>query len=257
MLRRRRPAPRTRPSVAQQPNLAPRGDRGARARAILIRAQEDERRRIARELHDDVQQRLALLAMELDGLALGRPVMEGHDLAARARDLWRQTVEISTEIHRLSCRLHPSKLESLGLLATLQGYCRELSQHGLRVAFAHDGVPDPVPADAALCVFRVVQECLQNVLKHGAVGDARLTMAGDDGTLRVTVSDAGRGFDVEAAGHRGGLGLISMRERLHLAGGAMTVRSRPGGGTTIDFHVPLGENGGPRPAGRRGKRGAP
>ena len=105
----------------------------------LIRAQEEERRRIARELHDDLQQRLALLAIELDGLALGRPALAGEGLAAHARDLWRQTIDIATEVHHLSHRLHPSKLEALGLLATVQGYCRDLSKHGLEVTFTHDG----------------------------------------------------------------------------------------------------------------------
>jgi len=205
----------------------------------LISSQEDERRRIARELHDDLQQRLALLAIELDGMALGRPPLAGAEVAARARDLWRQTIEIATEVHNLSYRLHPSKLEALGLLSTVQGYCRDLSKHGLQVAFAHDGMPASVGADTALCVFRLVQESLQNVLKHSGVREARVSMTGGAGTLRVVVADAGRGFDADTAGKRGGLGLVSMRERLHLVGGSMTVRSSVGGGTTIEFQVPV------------------
>ncbi len=215
----------------------------------LISAQEDERRRIARELHDDLQQRLALLAIELDGMALGRPPLAGEALAARARDLWRQTIEISTEVHNLSYRLHPSKLEALGLLATVQGYCRDLSKHGLQVTFAHDGVPASAPADTSLCVFRLVQESLQNVLKHSGVSDARVTMTGGAGTLRLVVADAGRGFDAATAGKRGGLGLVSMRERLHLVGGFMTVRSSAGGGTTIEFEVPVRNDETPPPNG--------
>jgi PAS domain S-box-containing protein len=212
----------------------------------LIRAQEDERRRIARELHDDLQQRLALVAIELDGIAIGRPPLAGEELAARARDLWRQTTEIATEVHNLSYRLHPSKLEALGLLATVQGYCRDLSKHGLKVTFAHHDVPEPVPADAALCVFRVVQESLQNVLKHSGVREAALTLAGGNGSLHLLVADAGRGFD--AAARPGGLGLVSMRERLHLLGGEMSVRSSPGGGTSIDARVPLKEEATPPPS---------
>jgi PAS domain S-box-containing protein len=207
----------------------------------LISAQEDERRRIARELHDDLQQRLALLAIELDGMALGRPALAGEALAARARDLWRQTIEIATEMHNLSYRLHPSKLEALGLLATVQGYCRDLSKHGLQVAFAHDGVPASVPADTSLCVFRVVQESLQNVLKHSGSRQARVVMTGSGGTLRLVIEDAGRGFDAGRAGKHGGLGLVSMRERLHQVGGSMAVRSSVGGGTTIEFEVPVRE----------------
>jgi PAS domain-containing protein/ABC-type uncharacterized transport system substrate-binding protein len=205
----------------------------------LISAQEDERRRIARDLHDDLQQRLALLAIELDGIALGHSVLSGKEVATRARDLWRQTTEVSTELHQLSYRLHPSKLEALGLLATVQGYCRELSQRGLRVTFTHDGVPSAIPDDVALCVFRIVQESLQNVVKHSGVTDARMTMSGADGSLRLVVADAGRGFDVGAALNRGGLGLISMRERMNLVGGNMTIRSVPGSGTYMEFQVPL------------------
>jgi len=215
----------------------------------LISAQEDERRRIARELHDDLQQRLALLAIELDGMALGRPPLAGEEVGARARDLWRQTIEISTEVHNLSYRLHPSKLEALGLLATVQGYCGDLSKHGLQVTFAHDGVPASVPADTALCVFRLVQESLQNVLKHSGVREAQVTMTGDDGTLRLVIADAGRGFDADTAGKRGGLGLVSMRERLHLVGGSMTVRSGVGGGTTLEFQVPVRDDETPPPNG--------
>jgi signal transduction histidine kinase len=203
----------------------------------LITAQEDERRRIARELHDDVQQRLALLAMELDSVALRRQAFAGEEAAACARDLWQKTVDISSDVHRLSYRLHPSKLEALGLLKTVQGYCRELSQHGLQVSFAHDRVPDAVAPDVALCVFRVVQESLQNVLKHSDAVEARVRMAGGGGLLRVAVSDAGRGFDVTAQAN-GGLGLVSMRERLHLVGGELTIESAPGRGTVVAFQVP-------------------
>jgi PAS domain S-box-containing protein len=203
----------------------------------LISAQEDERRRIARELHDDLQQRLALLAIELDGLA--RPGLGAEEIAARARDLWRQTSEISTELHRLSHRLHPSKLEALGLLATLQSYCREVSQRGLRVTFTHEDMPVSVAADVSLSVFRIVQESLQNVLKHSGATDASIAMSCTNGLLRLVVADSGCGFDVDEALRRGGIGLVGMRERLHLIGGAMKIASVPGGGTSIEFQVPL------------------
>ena len=192
----------------------------------LITAQEDERRRIARELHDDLQQRLALLAMELDGMALRRPA--GEEASRSARDLWQKTVEISSEVHRLSHRLHPSKLEALGLLKTVQGYCRELSEHALQVEFTHDAVPHSIPPDVALCAFRVVQESLQNVVKHSGASDARVTMTGSDGVLRVSVEDEGLGFDGDAQNGRPGLGLVSMRERLHLVGGTLSIESAPG-----------------------------
>ena len=163
----------------------------------LITAQEDERRRIARELHDDLQQRLALLAMELDGAALLPAAHRQAGGRPGARDLWQKTVEISSDVHRISYRLHPSKLEALGLLATVQSYCRELSQHGLQVTFTHDAVASSIPSDVALCAFRVVQESLQNVQKHSGVAEARVRMAGGGG-LRVDIADAGRGFDSAA-----------------------------------------------------------
>ncbi len=210
----------------------------------LITAQEDERRRIARELHDDLQQRLALLAMELDGAALRTPPLTGKQVAACARDLWQKTVEISSDVHRLSYRLHPSKLEALGLLATVQSYCRELSQHGLQVTFTHDAVASSIPPDVALCAFRVVQESLQNVQKHSGVAEAQVRMAGGGGILRVDIADAGRGFD-SAAPPNGGLGLVSMRERLHLVGGELTIESAPGRGTSVAFEVPIVEDGAP------------
>jgi signal transduction histidine kinase len=202
----------------------------------LITAQEDERRRIARELHDDLQQRLALLAIELDVMAGRHPA--GSDESATARRLWQKTVEISSDVHRLSYRLHPSKLEALGLLKTVQGYCRELSQHGLRVAFSHERVPDSIPPDVALCAFRVVQESLQNVVKHSGAADARVTMSGGTGTLRLTIEDDGRGFDTAAVSQWAGLGLVSMRERLHVIGGELTIESAPGRGTSVAFEVP-------------------
>jgi signal transduction histidine kinase len=204
----------------------------------LITAQEDERRRIARELHDDLQQRLALLAMELDGMAGRRSASTGDEAPAWARRLWQQTIEISSDIHRLSHRLHPGKLEALGLLKTVQGHCRELSQRGLRVTFTDDQVPESIPSDVALCAFRVVQEALQNVQRHSGTDQARLTMTGSDGTLRVVVADDGLGFDTAAAVN-GGLGLVSMRERLHLLGGRLTIESAPGRGTVVAFEVPL------------------
>jgi signal transduction histidine kinase len=204
----------------------------------LISAQEDERRRIARELHDDLQQRLALLAMELDATAGRRLPLSGDEASAWARGLWRKTIEISSDIHRLSHRLHPVKLEALGLRKTVQGHCRELSQRGLHVSFADERVPETIPPDLALCAFRVVQEALQNVQRHSGTNEARVTMTGSDGALRVVVADDGSGFDTASAGN-GGLGLVNMRERLHLLGGRLTIESEPGRGTVVTFEVPL------------------
>ena len=161
----------------------------------LITAQEEERRRVARELHDDLQQRLALLAIELEGMALGRPLEGRTDWAGQARRLWTQTNEISSEVHRISHRLLPLKLETLGLLRTLESYCREMAQQGVRTVFTHDAMPASVPDDVALCAFRVVQESLRNVVKHSGSADAHVALSGGDGTLTLTVTDSGRGFE--------------------------------------------------------------
>jgi signal transduction histidine kinase len=209
----------------------------------LITAQEDERRRVARELHDDLQQRLALLAIELDGMALGRPLGGHEDPASHARRLWTRTNEISSEIHRISHRLLPLKLETLGLLSAIDGYCREVTEQGVPTVFAHSGVPASVPGDVALCLFRVIQEALRNVVKHSGALEARVSLIGSDGSLQLMVADGGCGFDVDTAIASGGLGLVSMRERLRLLGGDLRIQSTAGAGTRIDVSVPLGNAG--------------
>jgi PAS domain S-box-containing protein len=205
----------------------------------LITAQEEERRRVARELHDDLQQRLALLAIELDGMALGRPPGRRADLIAHARRLWTRTNEISSEVHRISHRLLPLKLETLGLLTTVESYCRDMTQQDVRTVFTHDDVPASVPDDVALGMFRVVQESLQNIAKHSGVSEAHVSLSGGDDGLTLVVTDSGRGFDPGAAIASGGLGLLSMRERLRLIGGELQVTSTVGAGTRIEARVPL------------------
>ncbi len=206
----------------------------------LINAQEEERRRIARELHDDLQQRLALLAIELEGAALGRPLSGHEDWATQARRFWTRTNEISSEVHRISHRLLPLKLETLGLLTTVESYCREVTQQGVRVTFTHCDVPTSVPDDVALTVFRVVQESLRNVVKHSGASETRVQLSGRNGGLHLVIADSGCGFDPKLAAAGGGLGLFSMRERLGLVGGEITIESAVGSGTRIDAKVPLG-----------------
>jgi PAS domain S-box-containing protein len=205
----------------------------------LITAQEEERRRVARELHDDLQQRLALLAIELEGMALGRPLGGRAGWAAQARRLWTRTNEISTDVHRISHRLLPFKLETLGLLTTVESYCRDTAEQGLRTVFAHDNVPASVPDDVALCLFRVVQESLRNVVKHSGSAEAHVSLGGSDGSLTLVITDFGRGFDPDASTAGGGLGLLSMRERLRLLGGDLKVTSAVGAGTRIEARVPV------------------
>ena len=205
----------------------------------LITAQEEERKRIARELHDDLNQRMALLSIELEQLGQQIPQKQGN-LLRRVRGLRAKAQEISTEIHGLSYRLHPFKLDHLGLAAALKSFCEELSaSQGLKIEFCHQGFPATLPADVTLCVFRIAQESLRNVTKHSGAGEAQVVLEKTGAAVRLTVSDTGRGFDTESETMKRGLGFISMRERLRLVGGEITIHSQPGRGTRIDVLVPL------------------
>jgi signal transduction histidine kinase len=202
----------------------------------LLEAQEAERRRIARELHDDVNQTLALLAIEMESLARTPPDTAPRT-AERVRELSERVKELSSSVHDLSHQLHPSKLEQVGLVAAVGGLCQELAQHhNLAVAFTHADVPEAIAPAAALCLYRIAQEALRNVVKHGGTDRATVELSGTVGGIRLRVSDDGAGFD--PAHRNGGLGLVSMRERLHLVGGELTVDARPAGGTRIDVRVP-------------------
>ena len=197
-------------------------------------AKEDERRRIARELHDDISQRLALLAMGIERLVQQTP--DRNILRARLRELSQQTNEIAKGVHHLSHQLHPFVLEGLGIVAALRALSRELSKSGLRVAFNSDAASSDVSAAVALGLFRVAQEALSNVRKHSGVGEATLHFSCSDRVVTIRVEDRGRGFDPRA--HGGGLGLVSMRERLVQLGGEVAIESRPGEGTAVEARVP-------------------
>jgi signal transduction histidine kinase len=201
----------------------------------LIAAQEEERRRIARELHDDVSQRLALLAVQLEQVALDSP---GDDAFRRRwRDLARTAGDIATDLHRISHRLHPAKLETLGLVAAIGGFCQELwCRQRLRVRFTHANVPHAIPGDVALCLYRIVQEGLQNVIKHSGVLEADVHLAGDGHELLLRIADAGGGF-IPNAPSAGGVGLASMQERVNAIGGTLIVHAAPGLGTRIVVKV--------------------
>jgi PAS domain S-box-containing protein len=202
----------------------------------LIGAQEQERARIGRELHDNVSQRLALLAMRIDVLRNSVPP-RADDLAAGLARLGTATSEISREVHGLSHRLHSIKLEALGLVSALRAHCRELSQHGIHVHFAAANVQNRLPGDIALCLYRVAQEALANVVQHSGVTDARVELSGGPNGVVLRVSDSGKGFD--PTGPSDGLGLTSMRERVRLLGGSITVNSKPNRGTVVEVQVAI------------------
>jgi signal transduction histidine kinase len=204
----------------------------------LLQVQETERRRIARELHDDLNQVLALIAIELDLLAQSPPE-PGSTYDNRVRGLSGRVKQLSSAVHDLSHQLHPAKLEQLGLVAALRGLCGELAQaHGLSIEFAADGVPASIPGETALCLYRITQEALRNIIKHSGAPHARVELGGSPDAITLKISDDGAGFDPGGSDGNPGLGLVSMRERLRLVGGQIAIDARPAGGVRIDVHIP-------------------
>jgi PAS domain S-box-containing protein len=205
----------------------------------LIEAQEEERSRIARELHDDICQRLALLSMELEQANRGA---NGSAGSAKIEEIRRHCAQIASDVQALSHKLHSSKLEYLGLAAAIRSFCREFSQqHDVSVQFADENVPNSLPRDISLSLFRVTQEALQNALKHSGVREYSVTLWGSANDIQLEVSDRGVGFDTERAKRDRGLGLVSMQERVHLVRGMFTIESTRNDGTKILVRVPLVE----------------
>jgi PAS domain S-box-containing protein len=204
----------------------------------LINAQEEERRRVARELHDDLNQRMALLSIELE--QLGQKIERPGELRHRLKSLQTQAQEISADIHRLSYRLHPSKLDHLGLGAAIRSLCQELSDKGnFEVEHEEIGLPARLPKEVTLCIFRIAQEALRNCVKYSGAGAAKVRLEKTENEIRLTVSDDGCGFEMDAQTMKKGLGFTSMRERLRIVGGKLQIHSRPMHGTLIEVSVPL------------------
>ena len=203
----------------------------------LIEAQEKERAWIARELHDDLAQRVVGLAMQLHGCAQVLP--NGSNERVCVERTSGQATALARDIQAVSHRLHSSHLDHLGIAAAAAGLCRELSeQHHVEIDFSHSGVPEGLSKDIALCLFRVLQEALNNAIRHSGVRQFVVTLRGTPAEIRLEVIDAGRGFDPKAVVGPG-LGLISIRERLSLVNGEVFIESRPGGGATIRARVNL------------------
>jgi PAS domain S-box-containing protein len=203
----------------------------------LVRAQEEEHRRIARELHDDLTQRLAVLA--IDAGALEQLPNCPEDIVARACAMREQLAALSESVHSLSRQLHPSILDDLGLVDALRSECLSMGQRdGIRVKYHAGGVPLDLPRDVALCVYRVAQEALRNVAHHARCPLASVRLVANERELVLCVRDRGVGFAVAAPG-RVGLGLESMRERARLIQARLTIRSRRGEGTKVVLRVPL------------------
>jgi signal transduction histidine kinase len=207
----------------------------------LVDAQELERTRLARELHDDIGQRLSLLTVNLTEMrnrVSGSPQLHGqmHDLQQRA-------IEIAADVQALSHRLHSSKLELLGLPTATRIFCEEFAdQQQAKVNFAVHGLLDDVPRDVSLCLFRVLQEALHNAAKHSGVRQFDVQLWAADDHVQLAVADQGKGFDVDAARSGRGIGLLSMGERIRIVRGTLSIESRHQLGSTIRARVPLGQS---------------
>jgi len=204
----------------------------------LIEAQEQERTRIARELHDDIGQRLALLAMGFDQIQQDTPELS-PEVLRRMRELRRQTVDLSNDVQTMSHTLHGPNLDYLGLVATMRGLCEEFGElQRLEIDFRSQDVP-PLASETSLCLIRVLQEALQNAAKHSGVRRVEVQLKGTSDEIHLIVRDMGRGFDINAAMQGRGLGLTSMQERVRLLNGTVMIQSKPMGGTTIHVRVPV------------------
>jgi len=205
----------------------------------LLQAQEDERRRIAREMHDDWTQRLAVLA--IDAAKLESQLDPSSNAHRQLQEMRGAMVSLSEDVHALSRQLHPSILDDLGLVEALRSECASVSRReGLVVTYHSNEITTSLPKDLALCVYRVAQEALRNVVKHAGAGDARVSLIRSGRELVLTVLDRGVGFDAAGVRSREGLGLSSMEERVRLVNGELFIESQPGQGTTVTVRVPVG-----------------
>ena len=206
--------------------------------AKLLHAQEEERRRIAREMHDDWTQRLALLGIDIAKLQrhIGSPE-KALPLLSMMQGI---VVELSEDMHALSRQLHPSILDDLGLVEALRSECASFSRReGIAVVYRPEELPPTLPKDAALCVYRVAQEALRNIAKHAAVSEAWVTLSATGRELLLRIQDKGFGFDPAGGHSQPGLGLSSMQERVRLIQAELSVTSVPGQGTRVEVRVPV------------------
>ena len=205
----------------------------------LLDLQEGERRRLARDLHDDLSQRAAALALEAAALANSAewPRLE---LSSKLNSLAMRASGLCMELARLAHELHPVGLEKLGLVSALKSLTVEhSSRYGIEIHFTHRRLPPALPAEISLCLFRIVQEAFRNIARHPKASRAYITVAGAGDGIRLSIRDQGRGFDPNPDDGAAGLGLIGMKERVRLAGGTFSLDAQPGKGVRIEVRVPL------------------
>jgi PAS domain S-box-containing protein len=205
----------------------------------LVEAQEQERRRIARELHDDINQRLALLALRLDNVSEVLP-SSAAEAKQEIEHATKQVEDLGIDVQALSHRLHSSKLDVLGLAQAAAGFCKELSdRQSVDVEIHCENIPKDLSNEISLCLFRVLQEALQNAAKYSGSRRFEVLLTGESNEIKLTVRDSGVGFNPDEAVKGRGLGLTSMRERLKLVNGKLFIDSQSQRGTTILARVPL------------------
>jgi signal transduction histidine kinase len=208
----------------------------------LFTAQERERQRISRELHDDFSQRLAALVLEVAALEQQPPLMP--EFVANALEPIRHELEeLADDVHNLAYKLHPSLLEHAGLQPAIEDHIHKVTDRtGLRILFMARDVPGSVSLDQGTCLFRVLQESLQNICKHANAAEVMVRLSGSPKGIGLSVTDNGKGFDAnDKSPHQKGLGLISMHERVQLLRGFLRVHSRPAGGTKVCAWIPFTE----------------
>jgi signal transduction histidine kinase len=204
----------------------------------LIEAQEQERTRIGRELHDDIGQRLAMVAIQLQQTHEDFLVLP--EVRNRMGELNKEISGIADDIQSLSHELHSAKLQYLGIASAMRGFCQEFAkQQKVEIDFKAHDLPSPLSPDISLCLFRVLQEALHNSAKHSGVRHIEVRLWGTSDEIQLSVKDSGAGFDREAAKTSRGLGFISMEERLKLVDGTLSIESQPKSGTTIHARAPL------------------
>lgn len=210
-----------------------------RSEAALARARDEERRLLAREVHDDLVQRLARVAIDLGACAADTKKSE-ENRQQQLRSLQSRVIEAAEVGRRLAHELHPTELEDLGLESALRGYCESLSEEwGIRVEFTCRNLPAEFKRETASCIYRVAQESLRNIAKHAEAQRARVVLEAAGELLRLRVADSGAGFPLSSSYTASGIGIASMRERVRLSGGIFVIQSAPGRGTQILVEIPL------------------
>jgi PAS domain S-box-containing protein len=205
----------------------------------LLTAQEEERRLLARELHDDLTQRLALMAIEIGKLETQLKSLS-TSFSQDIGKIKEQVINLSEDVHHISRQIHPSILDDLGLVDALKSECSNISQYeGLSVKFVTQKVNRKIPGDIALCIYRVAQHSLKNIVKHAKATEVSMSVVCDDSTICLKVEDNGIGFIPKQVKNKGGLGLVSMKERMRLIQGNLSIQSKPGKGTVIKIMASL------------------